>query len=105
METRTWRLLAAAMRVLPASRRDLGEALLAEAAAVPPGRQRLAWLAGGAWFALREGVLRRSGYGLGLAAAVAVDRIGRSDDSSQVSMLVLLAGAGTLGSPPRGGPG
>jgi len=48
METRTWRLLAAAMRVLPASRRDLGEALLAEAAAVPPGRQRLAWLAGGA---------------------------------------------------------
>jgi len=40
-----------------------------------------------------------------VAALVAVDRIGRSDESSQVSMLVLLAGAGALGSPPRGGPG
>ena len=40
-------------------------------------------------------------YGLGLAAAVAalvtIDRIGTSDDSSQISMLVLLLGAAVLG--------
>jgi hypothetical protein len=94
-------MLLAAMRWLPASRRDLGAALVAEAAAVPPGRPRLNWLAGGAWFALREGVIRRPGYWLGLLAAAAllitVDRIGRSDDAGQVSMLVLLAGASALG--------
>jgi hypothetical protein len=101
MGTRAWRLLAAAVRALPASRRELGEALVAEATAVPPGWRRLRWLAGGAWFVLREGVMRRLGYGLGLLAALAalviVDRIGRSDDAGQVSMMVLLAGAGALG--------
>ena len=94
-------LLAAAVRLLPADRREMGAALLAEAAVVPPGRRRLNWLAGGAWFMLREGVMRRFGYGLGLLAAVAalvvVDGIGKSDDAGQVSMLVLLLGAGTLG--------
>lgn len=100
---KTWArwLLAAAVRSLPADRREMGAALLAEAAVVPAGRRRLNWLAGGAWFMLREGVIRRFGYGFGLLAAtaalVAVDRIGKSDDAGQVSMLVLLVGAGTLG--------
>lgn len=95
------RLLTAAVRLLPADRREMGAALLAEASVVPAGWRRLNWLAGGAWFMLREGVMRRSGYGLALLAAVAalvaVDRIGKSDDAGQVSMLVLVAGAGALG--------
>ena len=45
--------------------------------------------------------MRVLGYGLGLAAAVAavltIDRIGTVDDSSQVSMLVLLVGSAALG--------
>ena len=68
---------------------------------VPAGWRRLNWLAGGMWFVLKEGVMRRSGYWLGLLAAVAalvvVDRMGTSDDAGQVSMLVLLAGAAVLG--------
>jgi hypothetical protein len=95
------RLLAAAIRLLPEHRRDLGAALLAESSAIPPGRRRVAWLTGGLWFALKESAIRRVGYGLGLAAAVAVlvtvDRIGTSDDSSQVSLLVLLVTAIGLG--------
>ena len=95
------RLLTAALRWLPADRREMGAALLAEASVVPAGWRRLAWLAGGMWFMLKEGVMRRSEYGLALLAALAalvvVDRIGKSDDSSQVSMLVLVACAGTLG--------
>jgi hypothetical protein len=94
-------LLAATLRLLPADRREMGAALLAEATVVAPGWRRLNWLAGGAWYMLREGIMRRFGYGLGLLAAgaalVVVDRIGKSDDAGQVSMLVLLAGAGALG--------
>jgi ABC-type multidrug transport system fused ATPase/permease subunit len=82
-------------------RQDLGAALLAESSAVPPGGRRLAWLAGGLWFVAKESAMRTIGYGLGLAVAVAalvtVDRIGTSDDSSQVSLLVLLVGAAVLG--------
>lgn len=92
------RLLATLLRLLPADRRELGNALLAELSAVPPGRRRK-WLAGGVWFVLREG--RVPGYLAGVAAAVAalvvVDRLGTSDDSSQVSLLVLLVGAAALG--------
>ena len=95
------RLLAAAIRLLPEHRRELGAALLAESAAVPPGRRRWVWLAGGLWFVIREGAMGKRGYGLGLAAAVAilvaVDRVGTSDDSGQVSLLVLLVGAAGLG--------
>jgi hypothetical protein len=101
MADRGERLLAAAIRLLPAHRRDLGEALLAELSAVPPGARRVAWLVGGLWFAVKESAMRTVGYGLGLAIAVAVlvtvDRIGTSDDSSQVSLLVLLVGAAGLG--------
>jgi hypothetical protein len=101
MAGRGERLLAAAIRLLPAHRRDLGAALLAESWAVPPGGRRVAWLTGGLWFVVKESAMRMVGYGLGLAVAVAVlvtvDRIGTSDDSSQVSLLVLLVGAAVLG--------
>jgi hypothetical protein len=101
MTARGERLLAAAIRLLPAHRRDLGRALLAESSAVPAGIRRIAWLTGGLWFVVKESAMRIVGYGLGLAVAVAalvtVDRIGTSDDSSQVSLLVLLVGAAALG--------
>jgi hypothetical protein len=101
MAGRGERLLAMAIRLLPAHRQELGAALLAESSAVPPGGRRLAWLAGGLWFVAKESAMRKVGYGLGLAVAVAalvtVDRLGTSDDSSQVSLLVLLVGAAVLG--------
>jgi hypothetical protein len=95
------RLLAAAIRLLPLRRRDLGEALLAEASVVAPGWRRVAWVVGGLWFVAREGAMRAVGYAAGLLVAVTalvvVDRIGTSDDSGQVAMLVLLLGAAALG--------
>ncbi|MFL6111713.1 MAG: hypothetical protein ACJ786_10220 [Catenulispora sp.] len=95
------RLLSASIRLLPPHRREFGAALLAEASAVPGGWRRVKWLAGGVWFVLTEGAMRRLVYGLGLAVAAAllvgVDRAGTSDDSGQVSLLVLLAGAAVLG--------
>jgi hypothetical protein len=101
MTVRGERLLAAAIRLLPESRRDLGAALLAEASVLPPGWRRVAWLTGGFWFVAKESAVRMFGYGLGLAVAVAVlvtvDRIGTSDDSGQVSLLVLLVGAAVMG--------
>ncbi len=94
-------MLAAAVRMLPSGRRELGEAILAEARQVPSGRRRRRWLAGGVWFVTKELVMRERRYDLGVLAAVAalvaVDRIGTSDDSSQVSLLVLLVGAAALG--------
>jgi len=93
-------VLTIAMRLLPRDRRELGEALLAEASQVPAAR-RTAWLAGGLWFAFREGVVRRVRYPLSLAVAVGilatVDRIGTSDDAEKVTLLVLLASAAVLG--------
>jgi hypothetical protein len=95
------RFLASAVRLLPARRRELGQALLAEASTVPPGRRRLAWVAGGLWFVVKESAVRKPGYVLGLIAAVAVlvgvDRIGTSDDSGMVSLAVLLLASAVLG--------
>jgi hypothetical protein len=75
--------------------------LLAEASVLPPGWRRFAWIAGGFLFVARESAMRRVGYGLGLAAAIALmvtlDRIGTSDDSSQVILLALLVCAAVLG--------
>jgi hypothetical protein len=52
------RVVAALLRrvaaLLPAGRREWAEAALAEAAQVPAGPRRLAWLAGGLWLAVRE---------------------------------------------------
>jgi hypothetical protein len=95
------RLLALAIRLLPRRRRELGRALLAELAALPPGHRRSAWLIGGLWFVGKESAMRILPYGLGLGAATAVlltiDRIGTSDDSGQVTLLVLLTGTAALG--------
>lgn len=95
------RVPRAAVRLLPRHRRELGEALLAELSVVPAGGRRLAWLAGALWFVLRENAPRVTGYVAGTGAAVTalvvVDRLGTSDDSAQVSLLVLLVGAAALG--------
>ncbi len=95
------RPLAALLWLLPASRRELGTALLAEASAVPVGWRRFSWLMGGLWFVFREAMVRAIGYVVGLviaaAALITVDRLGTSDDSGQVSLAVLVAGAGALG--------
>ncbi len=68
------RMMAALLRVsaglLPADRRVWVQALSAEAASVPAGRRRLAWLAGGAWLTLRQSASADLlGYPLVLAAA------------------------------------
>lgn len=95
------RVLRAAVRLLPRRRRELGEALLAELSVVPAGRRRLAWLAGAMWFVARENAPRVTGYVAGLGGAVAalvmVDRLGTSDDSTKVSLLLLLVSAAALG--------
>jgi hypothetical protein len=94
------RVLRAAMRLLPESRRELGAALLAEASRIPDER-RAAWLFGGLWFVFREGVLPRLRYPSSLVVAVGVlatfDRFGTSDDAEKITLLVLLGFAGVLG--------
>jgi len=100
------RWLAAAIRLLPPWRRELGEGLLAEATSVPPGRARWAWLAGGMWFVARQVLVYRCVYWLALCGAAALvtvlNWIGTSDDAPQVVLAVLLAAAAGLGwSAPR----
>jgi len=93
--------VAAAIRLLPPRRRDLGEGMLAEAASVPPGRARWAWLAGGMWFVAGQVLVYRCAYWLALCGAAALvtvlDRVGTSDDAPQVVMAALLAVAAGLG--------
>jgi hypothetical protein len=93
--------LAAAIRLLPPRRRDLGEGMLAEAASVPPGRARGAWLAGGMWFVARQVLVYRCAYWLALCGAAALvtvlNWVGTSDDAAQVVMAGLLAVAAGLG--------
>ncbi|HEX7270384.1 MAG TPA: hypothetical protein VF256_23595 [Streptosporangiaceae bacterium] len=63
-------LLRCSAGLLPADRRVWADALLAEAGQVPPGRHRLAWLAGGVRLTVREAALaRRLMYPLAFAAA------------------------------------
>ena len=52
-------LLRCPAGLLPANRRVWADALLAEAGAVPAGRHRLAWLAGGVRLTVREAALAR----------------------------------------------
>ncbi len=59
----------AALRMVPAVRRDWIEAVWAEASDVPPGWRRLAWRAGGVQFLVREALMRRS---IGTASLFAV---------------------------------
>ena len=57
--------------LVPPERRGWAEAVRAEAGEVPGGTARLGWLAGGLWLVVREaGMVRRIGYGLGVAAVV-----------------------------------
>jgi hypothetical protein len=95
------RWLTAGLRLLPPGRRGLGAGLLAEAGSVPPGRERWAWLASGAWYMAREIVKYRCAYWLALAAAAGavgvLNGIGTSDDASQVVMAALLSAAAGLG--------
>jgi hypothetical protein len=63
-------LLRRSVRTLPEERRAWGEAVLAEAEVVPPGRSRLSWLLGGFWLVVKETrLLRSAGYGIVAAAA------------------------------------
>jgi hypothetical protein len=65
-------LLRCSAGLLPADRRVWADALLAEAGEVPPGRHRVAWLAGGVRLTVREAALaRRLTYPLAFAAAAA----------------------------------
>jgi hypothetical protein len=75
MERLTARLLLAVLALVPAARREWGEAVLAEADQVPAGRARLSWLVGGLWLAIWEvDVARRLGYPVGgmLAGAMLI---------------------------------
>jgi hypothetical protein len=69
-------VMAALMRrsaaVLPADRREWAEAVWSEAAEVPAGWRRVAWLAGGLRLTVREAALvRRSAWPLAFAGAAA----------------------------------
>jgi len=57
--------------MLPGGQRAWARALRVEADQVPAGWDRLAWLAGGAPFTVREAALNRLGYPAAFAAAVA----------------------------------
>jgi hypothetical protein len=98
-------ILRWAVRTLPPSRAEYGEALLAELGALP-NKERRRWLLGGGAFVLRELVIHNGPYAAGLVCAVVtlviVDR-SPSDIANQASLLVLLLTAGGLGltRPPR----
>jgi hypothetical protein len=63
------RLLGRCAGLVPPGRRGWAEAVRAEAGEVPAGTARVGWLAGGLWLVAREaGMIRRVGYGLGVAA-------------------------------------
>jgi len=81
------------LAVLPARRRAWGEAVLAELAAVPPGRPRRAWIAGALWLIARELVtLPRVALA---AAAAACLRLGwapgSTDPATPIQRVGLLA--------------
>ena len=94
----------AAMRLVPAGRRDWVEAIWAEAPEVPPGLRRVSWHAGSARLVAREALIRReTGSAVLFAAAAALAAweawpdsmsgfaasVGRAD---VITMVVLLAG-------------
>ena len=70
MDRLTWmltRMLRDAARLLPSARREWAEADL-----VPAGRQRVGWLAGGLWLAVKEAeIMRKVVYWLGIGAVAA----------------------------------
>ena len=50
-------VLACGLHILPAKRRELGAAMLAEAIALDPGRSRRQWLLSTYWFIIKEGTM------------------------------------------------
>jgi hypothetical protein len=61
-------LLGRCAGLVPPGRRGWVEAVRAEAGEVPAGAARVGWLGGGLWLVAREaGMVRRIGYGLGVA--------------------------------------
>lgn len=65
-------MLRCSMVLMPAGRREWAEALRAEAAGIPPGRQQLTWLAGGVRLAVGEAARTRGPrYAVAFAAAAA----------------------------------
>ena len=75
MERLTWMLagmLRHAAGLLPPGRQEWAEAVRAEAGEVPAGWQRLRWLAGGLWLAVREGAMMMIGKAVYRIGAVAV---------------------------------
>ncbi|QIS20956.1 hypothetical protein [Nocardia terpenica] len=54
---RLTRALEFGVRLLPPGRRDLGAAMLAEAASITPGPTRRRWLLGTGWFITKEGTM------------------------------------------------
>jgi hypothetical protein len=96
------RLLGRCAGLVPPGRRGWVEAVRAEAGEVPPGTARLGWLAGGLWLVAREaGMVRRIGYGLGIAAVAVVSALvvrylwsgahaGRDDGWDKARMLLLV---------------
>jgi hypothetical protein len=78
-------LLGRTARLLPAARRDWAEAVLAEAAEIPAGTSRVAWLGGGLWLVAREvlaRLIRVLAFGAGAAGVVWVGWPGSSSDSA-----------------------
>jgi hypothetical protein len=75
MDRFTWalaRLLRRSVGLLPAPRRDWAEAVLGEAAEVPAGVKRVAWLCGGLWLVAREVLMRKVIPVLAFAAGAVV---------------------------------
>ncbi|MFE3054823.1 hypothetical protein [Nocardia sp. NPDC059236] len=54
---RLTRALSFGVRLLPSGRRDLGAAMLAEAALISAGPLRRRWLLGTGWFIAKEGIM------------------------------------------------
>lgn len=83
-------LLRFSARLLPAARREWAEAVLIEAAAIPAGRARLAWLAGGLRMVIGQARLARmAGWWLVFClAAAAVARFAWSGRAASPATLI-----------------
>ncbi|HUB39396.1 MAG TPA: DUF1707 domain-containing protein [Streptosporangiaceae bacterium] len=93
-------LLARLSSLLPAGRRDWAEALLAEAAEVPPGAKQVAWLCGGLWLVAREvamgNVIRACAFAAGAVGLVWIGWPGASSNSATPLNRVYVTGAVVL---------
>ncbi len=83
-------LLRRSAGLLPADRREWAEAVWAEAGAVPAGRRRLGWLAGGMWMTVKQARTARriGGWLLFGAGAAGVVRIGWPGASGSPATLI-----------------